>query len=289
MIHLFFSILSTTSILVLFKTIENRKIDLFHVIIINYAVAFLMGLLLNRGTGGLGGIGFSQAPWIYLSVLIGVCLIAMFFIIGISTQKAGISVTSISGKISVIIPMLFSILYYNEPFNPAKAVGIALAMLALGCAAVKKQAPGFDRRYVYLPLILFFGLGCLDALVKFVQQEYITQETSALFTGASFFFAFVSGVLLCLIRQVPLGQFLKKEVLTAGIFLGICNFCSMFFLINALNSRVFESSVVFGINNIGVVGLSVFSAAVFFREKLSALNWIGVSLSIAAISLFIRA
>lgn len=264
------------------------KIDVFHVIIINYAIAFTLGFLVNKRNDALTGLGFIQAPWIYLSMLIGVCLIGMFFVIGISTQKAGISVTSISSKISVIIPMLFSILYYNETLTPLKAVGIILALLALGCVVLRRQNNGFDKRYIYLPLLLFLGLGGLDALVKFVQQEYITDATSAGFTGASFFFAFISGIVLSLIRQVPFGQFFKKKVLIAGVLLGISNFGSMFFLINALNSHIFDSSVLFGINNIAIVGLSVFCAAVFFKEKLSALNWVGVSLSFAAISIFIN-
>ncbi len=292
MIHLVFSILSSTSILIIFKIIEKLKIDIFHVIIINYPIAFTLGLFLSRGNGGTGsfnGFGFNQAPWIYLSMLIGVCLIAMFFIIGISTQKAGISVTTISGKISVIIPMLFSIFYYDETLDPIKAVGMVLALCALVCTVIKKQGRGFDKSYVYLPLMLFIGMGVLDAVIKFVQHEYLANGNSAGFTGASFFFAFISGIIICLFKQVPVRQFIRQEVLCTGILLGICNFGSMFFLINALNSNIFDSSVVFGINSIAVVGISISTACIFFKENLSPLNWIGVFLSIVAITLFIYA
>lgn len=288
MIHLVFSILCSTSILILFKTIERFKIDVFHVIIINYAIAFSMGLLLNKGMFDLKGPAVGQTSWIYLSALIGVGLIVMFFFIGISTQCAGISVTSIAGRVSVVIPMLFSILYYNETLTAVKTTGIFLALMALVCTSLKKKNTSFDKRYLYLPLILFIGMGSLDTLVKLVQEDFISKDMSALFTGSSFFFAFVSGIIVCLIKKVPLGQFLQKRVLAAGIFLGICNFGSMFFLINALNSNIFDSSVLFGINNIGVVALSVFSAAVFFKEELSILNWTGVFLSIAAILTFIN-
>ena len=289
MIQLVFSILSSTAILILFKTIERLKIDIFHVIIINYAIAFSMGLLLNKGMFDVKGPVFGQTSWIYLSALIGVGLIGMFFIIGISTQRAGISVTSIAGRISVVIPMLFSILYYNETLTAFKTTGILLALMALVCTALKKKNTAFDKRYLYLPLVLFIGMGSLDTLVKLVQEDFISKEMSALFTGSSFFFAFVSGIIVCLIKKVPLNQFLQKRVLTAGILLGISNFGSMFFLINALNSHVFDSSIVFGINNIGVVALSVFSACFFFKEELSPLNWTGVCLSFAAIFTFIKA
>lgn len=289
MIPLFFSILSSTAILIIFKTLEKLKIDVFHVIIINYAIAFSLGLFLNRGKGALTGLEFSQAPWFYLSMFIGVCLIAMFFVIGISTQKTGISVTTISSKLSVVIPMLFSIFYYNETITTAKTIGIFLALCALVCTVLKKQGTGFDKRHIHIPLILFFGMGLLDVIIKFVQYEYISSGNSAGFAGSVFFFAFVSGIILCLFRQVPITRFLKRNVVGAGILLGTCNFGSIFFLVNALNSNVFDSSVVFGINSLAIVGVSIFSAFIFFKERLSSLNWIGVSLSIVAISIFIKA
>jgi drug/metabolite transporter (DMT)-like permease len=290
-IYLVFSALSSFAILIIFKTIDRLRVGLFQVIIINYAAAFTLGFFLNRSSGGDDGPGLNiinliQAPWFYTAMVIGLCLIAMFFLMGISTQKAGISVTSIATKISVIIPMLFSILYYHETLTPLKTVGIVLALPALVCITVKKKATGFDRRYVYLPLLLFLGMGGLDALVKFIQHEYLIQGTSAGFTGACFFFAFVAGLVICLVRQVSVREFTKIKVLAAGTLLGISNFGSMFFLINALDSNVFDSSVVFGINNIAIVGLAVFSGAVFFKERLSPLNWIGVTLSIAAIWIF---
>jgi len=286
--HLIFSVLSSTCILVIFKTIERLKIDIFHVIIINYAIAFSLGLFLNNGPVKFTGIDIGHAPWLYFSALIGVCLISMFFIIGISTQRAGISVTSIAGKISVIIPMLFSIIYYNEALTLIKTTGIILALTALICSVLKKQGRHFDKRYLYLPLVLFAGTGSLDALVKLVQQDYISKDMSALFTGSSFFFAFISGIAICLVKKTPIGDFGRIRVLSAGILLGICNFGSIFFLINALNSNIFDSSVLFGINNIAIVALSVFLGCVFFNEKLSTLNWMGVFLSITAISMLIN-
>lgn len=289
MVHLVFSILSSTAIFMIFKAIEKFKIDVFHVIIINYAIAFSLGLLVNRNTGTFSGFGFRQAPWIYSAMFMGVCLIAMFFVIGKSTQKAGISVTSISSKISVVIPMLFSIIYFDESLSGVKILGMVMVLCALICTVLKKQGKGFDNRYIHLPIILFMGIGTLDVVVKFVQHQYNLNADSAGFAGASFFFAFISGIVICLFRQVSIHEFLHKNVIMVGALLGICNFGSMFFLINALSSNVFDSSIIFGINSIAIVGLSILFAYVFFKERLSPLNWVGVSLSIAAISLFINA
>jgi multidrug transporter EmrE-like cation transporter len=43
-----------------------------------------------------------------------------------------------------------------------------------------------------------------------------------------------------------------------------------------------DSSVVFGINNIGIVGLSVLLGVLIFRERLSWINMLGIMVCIAA-------
>lgn len=266
---------------------ERLEVDIFQVIIINYSIAFALGMVLNKGTGFSYEFGFWQAPWFPLSILIGLFFIAIFFVIGISTQKVGITATTISTRMSVVIPILFSILYYHESVDLVKVLGVVFALTALVCSMIKNQTEGIQNKYVYLPAVLFIGMGVLHAIIKFAQHEYIPDEHSAAFTGACFFFAFVSGLVISLIRQVPLSRFFQKDVLCVGIVLGTCNFGAVFFLINALNHNIFDSSVIFGIINAGIVGTSVLSAFIFFKERLSALNWAGVILSILSIILFV--
>ena len=43
-----------------------------------------------------------------------------------------------------------------------------------------------------------------------------------------------------------------------------------------------DSSVVFGINNIGIVTLSVLLGVILFRERLSKLNLAGIAICMAA-------
>lgn len=289
MADLVLSILSATAILVLFKSFERFGIPVFQAIIINYAVAVALGVAVSQSTGGSGIEAMYKAPWIWFSAGLGACLLTMFFVIGASTQRAGISATTVAGRTSVVIPMLFSIFYYGEPVTPAKAAGILLALGALACTVVRPGNRSGSRAVWYLPLVLFTGLGLMDALVKFVQHEFVSGTDSAAFTGASFFFAFCTGLAVCLVRQVTLSVFMRLRVAAAGLLLGTANFGSIYFLINALNSGVFDSAVLFGINSISIVALSVFAGWVVFKERLTSLNWAGIGMAAAAIFLFVNA
>lgn len=289
MIDLALSILCSASILMMFKALEKLKISLFHVIIINYAVASFLGGMSTARSGLFSGThGIWQMPWVPLAIFIGICFIVMFFFMGISTQKAGLVATTISTRTSVVIPIVFSILFYHETLNLVKMSGVLLALTALVCSIIKSPDQKIQHRNIYLPVILFFGMGALHVVIKFAQQEYITSSQSGAFTGTCFFFAFISGVVLSLGRQVPLRTFFDKDVVCAGILLGLCNFGTVFFLVNALNHNIFDSSVIFGINATGIVALSVLAASLIFKERLSRVNWIGVTLSMASIILLFK-
>lgn len=289
MIHLFLSIFCSTSILILFKILETRKIRLILPIIINYLTAAGLGLFLNQGRDFPALADLYQAPWFFMSFIVGMLLIGLFFIIGLSTQKAGIAVTTIASKMSVVIPMVFSILYFEEAFNLLKGSGIVIGLTALALIVTRKDVQTTDLKYLLLPLVLFIGAGLLDALLKLTQQNFITDGNPAAFTGTCFFFAFVTGLGICLIQKIHPKAFFRPEVLLSGLVLGSVNFGSIYFLIRTLDQGSFDASILFGFNSIGIVCLSIFLAAALFRERLSRTNWTGVALAVLAILTFTQA
>ncbi|THB77733.1 MAG: hypothetical protein D3926_14845 [Desulfobacteraceae bacterium] len=282
MIHMIFSILCTTAILMIFRSMERFRVDLFFAIIINYLTASALGLILSPGHGGITYLDIHRQEWFALSIIVGVMLIIMFFLIGISTRKAGVAATTVSTRLSVVIPMAFSIWFYHEPVNSLKIIGITLALIALVLTALKKNQHA-SRKYLFLPILLFLGIGILDSTIKYAQQEFITTDQSALFTGASFTWAFLTGILVMAARSAPVSSFFNSRTLVAGVLLGACNFGSIFFFINALNARVFDSSIIFGVNSIGVVGLAIGLAIILFKEKLMWVNWMGIGFAAGAI------
>jgi len=281
MIPLILSILSSTLILLIFKISERIKIDVFSIIVINYLAASLLGFFLNNLS--FQEIDWSEANWLFFAFVIGFFFIIMFFIIGLSTQKAGIGVTSIASKMSVVIPMLFSIVVYSEIISGIKCAGIIIALFAVVFSVYKKREKSVDYKHIYLPVALFFGIGIIDSLVKYSQAEYIDDALLPMFTAGSFSMAFISGIVLTIFRKVPLKRFLNLKSVIAGTLLGSANFGSMYFLIKALNTNVLDSSVIFAINNIGIIALSIMFGLIFFNEKITRLNWIGIIFSFLAI------
>ncbi len=286
MINILLSICSSTFIFIIFKFLERKNIESFPVIIINYLVAAFIGFLFTSQDLQL------KAGWQIPSAIIGILFILLFFVLSHSTRKAGIAVTTVAAKLSVVGPIVFSMLYdESDNFNLVKLSGITLAVAAVILTVYKKDRLISDPKKIYLPLILFIGMGLVDSLVKYSQMEFITENGAAGFTSVLFFISFLSGLLFMIFRPEYFKTLLNLKSLAWGLGLGIVNFGSIYFLISALNNVNIsgirtDSSIIFGINNSGIVVLSVISGILVFKEKLSLLNRVGIGLSLVAIVIF---
>ncbi|NOR86814.1 MAG: EamA/RhaT family transporter [Bacteroidales bacterium] len=279
MIFLLLSILSSTTIAVIFKLMAGKSIELLPVIVINYFAALIAGLLLFDGELSVQYI--LQSNWIYISIFIGSLLIIGFYLIGYTTQKAGIAITTIANKMSVIIPVLFSIFYFSEATNWQKLLGMTLALVAVGMAVHKKEKG--SSQFSFLPILMFLVIGTIDSSVKLAQHNYVPESDVSLFSALSFGLAGIIGLVILGFSSKYWSSFKKPMVWTYGILIGLANFGSLYFLIHALNKSGLDSSIVYGVNSVGIIILSVSLAILFFSEKLSRINIIGICLALVAV------
>ena len=288
--YLLLCILSSTAIFVTFKFLHRLHIPAFPVIVINYLAATLLGLLIYRGDTPLSSL--SSASWLPISVIIGIMFILMFFLVAFSTSKAGLSVTTVASKMSVIFPIAFSIMIDpNDLLSPLKAIAIATALGGVLLTVYKPEGEQPDRGVIFIPLLLFVGMGMVDSLVKLAQQSYVDDQETALFSAILFLNAFISGFLAAIFYRKYSTFFFKISIWGWGLLLGCVNFGSIYFLVRALHhispaGKQMDGSVIFGANNISIVALSVLVGLLIFREKLRLVNWLGVIVSALALLLF---
>lgn len=278
MIYLVFSILSSTGIFVLFKIFERYRIDNFQAIVFNYVIAASFGFLIYEPDYSVNDI--FQSPWFTNSLIVGLAFIIAFNFFALSTQKVGISITAVSSKMSVVIPIIFAVILYGEKLNFLKIAGIIFALLAFYLTFKRNVQIRLHKRFLILPALLFLSNGSIDTVLNFTEQRYI-QGDLILFLSVVFLVALLAGLLLLVINRFFIKRKIMFRNLIAGTLLGLLNFSSTYYFLMALG--VLESSVVFPILNVGIVALSALTAFFVFREKLSLINWIGVMLAIVAI------
>lgn len=283
MIYLILSITILSLLFVIFKLFEVFKINTLQAIIINYLVAGVLGIYLSDVSLAVQEI--PQQPWFLGALFLGVLFIAVFNVMAITSQKNGLSVAAVAGKMSVVIPILFGIIVYNESAGFVKVIGILLALVAVYLASSKSDNQPVKTKNLIYPVLLFLGSGCIDTTLKYVETTYVPEGGVPLFSATIFLIAFVLG-LVFLVVQIAQGNFkFQFKNILGGILLGVPNYFSIFYLLKALSTEGLESSTLFTLNNVGVVILSTLFGLLFFREKLIKKNWIGIAIAIISIIL----
>ena len=281
MIYLIATILFSTAIVISFRLFTHFRIDNLQAITANYLVAAVMCLLFFKGP-----VAFSDLPlrsWFPYAGVIGFTFILVFLVFALSAQKAGIAVTSVSSKMSVVIPVSVGIMAYAEPLNVLKLTGIIASLLAFYLTFRKKQEQRIDKRVLILPVLLFLGNGANDTLTKHAQMFHVGEGETLLFLGTVFVSSMVIGSVILLSKALKNKQPMHGRSLLAGIWLGFLNFFSSYFFLLSLG--IFESSVFFPVFNVSIVSLSALSGFFFFRERLTPVNWAGIVLALCAILL----
>lgn len=283
MLDLALCVLFSSSLFVIFKLFSKYKIQTLYAIITNYVVACLFSTLFYDGIILVNEI--PQKPWFLGTLALGVLFIVVFVIAARTSQKIGVSVASVASKMSLVIPVLAGILLYKEVLGPVKILGIVLAMVAVYFASVKEKNITVKVDSLILPFLLFLGSGLVDTTIKFLQDTFMEKGDFPLFSTTVFGAAGFTGIIFILIKsfKVPLKINLKNVI--GGLVLGIFNYFTIHFLLNALQNDFFNSASIFTIINVGTVLLSTIFGVLIFKETMSKKNWIGIGLAIISIIL----
>lgn len=285
MIEITLTIVTFSLMLIIFKYFEIFKVNNLQAIIVNYITAGALALVADGSvlTNNFSITTLFQPKFIYYALIIGVLFIITFNLIAFGTQKIGIAITTVSNKMSMIIPVLIGLFVFKEDKNFLKLIGIVLAILAIFFSCSKNGKLSFEKKYLPVIILVFIGQGIADSTLKWAQEFAINSSNNNVFFATTFFTAAFSGTLFMMIQQRKITVTLRS--LLWGVILGIPNYFTLYFFVEALSAGVFESSQVFPIVNMGVIVLTAVMGIILFREHLSKSNWMGILLALIAISL----
>ena len=283
MLELFYSIISSSFLFVLFKNFQLKKINTFQAIVINYFTAAVVGISLSAVEFNYDNtIG---SDWFFGAILLGFLFISIFNLMAKTAQINGLSVASVASKMSVIIPVIFGFYVYKEEASFIKVIAILLALLAVYLASVKNESNIDLKKHLSYPILLFLGSGVIDTAIKFIETTYVPENGIPLFSATIFLIAGSIGIIISIAFKKTFGFKNDIRTIIAGIILGIVNYSSIYFLLSALNNESLESSSIFTINNVAIVMITSLIGLLFYKESLSKRNWFGISLAIISIIL----
>ncbi|WP_456311973.1 EamA family transporter [Pseudomonas shirazensis] len=279
MLFLVLSILCSVIVGVIFKITRKYDNNPTQIVAFNYITA--LALCYFTFAPDLTEV-HTTAPWnIYLAV--GILLPVVFLFLIASIKYMGIVKTDAAQRLSLFIPILAAWFIFKEDFNLYKIIGLIVGFVAL-LFILKKQSQNTENKWIY-PAIVLLGFGVIDILFKQIALYTALPYTTSLFIVFDIALA-VS--LLVVVYEVTLKKVKLnyKNILFGGL-VGVFNFGNILFYLKAHKAFSENPSTVFAGMNMGVIILGSLVGILFFKEKLSKINFAGLFLALIAIVLIV--
>lgn len=292
MIYLALSILFSVLLLINFRLFPKYDINTTQAISLNYIICFLTGLILMP-KGQAFTLDLTQ-NWTWYCLLLGVGFIITFLLSGLATQRMGMTATSLANNVSLVLPVLASLFLFNNEmkFDAVNYLGLGCAFVALILVSIKSetaasasvQSVGVNGGLLIIGVFLMYGI--TNTAINFLNLNYIPNPDLTIpVTLVMVLGAVVAGLCLFVYTLWKENKRPNRQTLIASVTLGIPNFLSFFLLILALTAFGNSGAFVYPIYNVGVILVSSLTGILFFKEKLSPLNYTGLGIAFLAIIL----
>ncbi len=279
MLYLLISVVLTCSLFVGFKFLGQKNVNLLMAIVGNYLACILTAAIINKGYA----FANFDSKTMLLCMALGVLFFIVFYAMGYAANHIGVGISGASSKMSLVIPVLYGVLFMNETFNIGKIIALFLALIAVVLISYQSKEP-FKIQRMGLPFLIFIGSGIIDTALNVLQIHFEKQAINKETAIAIIFFGALISALIFILKT---NKYLLKDTksIIYGIFLGVPNYLSVYFMVLALQSNFLESNQFYMINNTAVMLLSFIAALFLFKEELNKIKVLGIILAVTAIYL----
>ena len=306
MLSLALAVACSLTIAVLFKVAERRDLDRTALLTVNYAAAAALAL-------GLQGVAPPEAlgaGLVALGVWQGVLFIGGFWLFSRAIREAGMGLAAGVMRLSVVVPFVASWLVWGEAPGALQLVGLGLAggaffLVARPAAepagklgppapprpaasattppeAAPPEAEGGAGAAALLGALFVTG-GLVDVNMKAFQESFADRVPTSTFLLFVFGVAFAVGLAAVAWAGLRAGRWPRGEVVGWGVVLGLVNYGSAEFLLQALAE--IPGPVAFPANSVAIVFGAALIGRFVWRERLSRANVAGLALAGGALVL----
>ena len=276
MIYLIFSILSSVLVAVIIRLNEAKNLNRAAVMLFNYITAAAIGILLTNELPSLKTFSILLP----LGSFTGFIYVATFFVYMYSVRQMGMAIPVTVTRLSVVVPVLGSVMIFSEAINTIQFFGIVMALISIFLFSWndKKVKANTDRKEFYLPILLFLMMGSGDFSLKVFQGIYPADYLMS-FIILVFVISSILSLFLVLVKRV----IISRQIIIAGFLLGIPNYFSAYFILKALQQL--SGAITFTLNNIGIIMLSTFLGFIIWRESLKRKAIFAIAFAIISVIL----
>jgi drug/metabolite transporter (DMT)-like permease len=259
----------------------HKGINRLGMIRINYAAAAIIAFLLLVVRPE---VRVSRTT-LWIALVAGVSYAATMLLWSEAISRSGIALTVGFTRMSVIIPVLVSMLVWKEIPRLTQGVGIVLGVAALlitgrrPATTDRQQATGDTRPAGPLLLAGLFVASGVAALSTKLFQELCSAQENLHFQALLFVIAFIVATIFCYSHR----ERTDRKTLEWGWVLGTVNVGSSIFIVLALG--LIAGPLAFPISAAAEVAVLAVLGRVVWKEPLDRLSMVGLGMTLAALVL----
>lgn len=282
--YILIAILFNIGIFLSFRAFGRFAVPTLQAITWNYLAGALFGMVFRGQVINPSPETFAK-PWFPLALFLSFLFVITFLLINETTKRFNVTVTSVSNKIALIVPVLSSIFILKteqNSFGPLQWLGLILALAAIIFTSVRPKTSGLQLRKpweIIFPIAVFAFGGTIDSTVNYTNYYHLGEQESGPFAIWLFALSFFISLVFMFIRRE---QFQLKALLW-GLILGACNYFSLYFVLKALDALGNNGALFYPLFNIGVILGATLFAFLIFKDKLMKINIIGLIMAVLAL------
>lgn len=184
---------------------------------------------------------------------------------------------------AIVLQLIFGVLFQGEALSLLQLIAIAMMLVSFVLINLKGlDLKGSSRKFLFWCAALFFSNGIYSILMNLQQQMNGAQRNEMIvlsYLGMAILYA---GIQLVKDRKALVQGFkIPKKPLLYLIICCACATTAVHMLVYILT--LMDATILYTIDNGGVLMLSVIYSCILFKEKLSKMQLLGILLSVASI------
>lgn len=275
MFSLLLCILTSALIAVLMRLSSGKVKNPLGMLFANYLVCTLLGAVYTDFN-----IFLPQTPrfltTLGMGLFNGFLYLSSFMTYQRNTYKNGIVLSSIFMKLGLLVPMAVSIFLFGEFPTVPQLLGFLLAIGAILLINLDGGQSSIQFRSGLILLLL--TAGCADTMCKIFEER-----GNPALDPQFLLYTFMTALLLGVIAMLAKGERPGKYEIGFGLLVGIPNYCSAKFLLDAL--EYIPAVITYPSCNVATILLVTLAGILFFREKLSRRQIAAIGIILVALAL----
>jgi drug/metabolite transporter (DMT)-like permease len=216
-----------------------------------------------------------------LGLFLSFLFVGSIFAFSKSVILSGAALSTVSSRLSVFVPIVLSIIIFNELPNLYQTIGLVFTAATIILFYFSVRNPNntiFEKeKFLYLIAVLI-GIGTADFFMKVFQVNW---ESSA--KPWFLFWIFGFSFLITFLLSIKERKNIDRSALLLGILMGVPNLFSSYFLIGALKS--YPAVFVYPFVNMSIIVLTAFIVKFIWNEQWNFYSKLALAAGIVAIIL----